>query len=120
MAGTKKTNKANEDIRAQLQALIAKGRKEGTLALSDLNAELEKLDLSVEKIEQIYEMFESMGIQLVGAETELDMDVTMLDLDLDGAGDAVPVAEALLGLERVTCLGDAEAYLVSHFRPHFL
>ena len=84
MAGTKKTNKANEDLRAQLQALIAKGRKEGTLALSDLNAELEKLDLSVEKIEQIYEMFESMGIQLVGAETELDMDVTMLDLDLDG------------------------------------
>ena len=66
MAATKKNNTKtnNEDIRAQLQALIAKGRKEGTLAISELSTELEKLDLSVEKIEQIYEMFESMGIKV--------------------------------------------------------
>ena len=96
MAGTKKNNKTNnEDIRAQLQALIAKGRKDGTLTISELNAELEKLDLSVEKIEHIYEMFESMGIQLIGNETELDMDVTMIDLDLSANEEEEPLVDPL-------------------------
>ena len=63
MAATKKNNKMNDEIRVPLQALIARGRKDGTLPITELTAELEKLDLSVEKIEQIYEMLESMGIQ---------------------------------------------------------
>ena len=83
MAATKKNNKTNDEIRAPLQALIARGRKDGTLPITELTAELEKLDLSVEKIEQIYEMFESMGIQLLGNETELDIEDRLTeDIDL--------------------------------------
>ena len=39
-----------------------------------LVAQLEKMDLSVEKIEQVYESFDAMGIQIVGAELDLDLD----------------------------------------------
>ena len=82
MAATKKNNKMNDEIRVPLQALIARGRKDGTLPISELTAELEKLDLSVEKIEQIYEMLESMGIQLLGNEAELDIEDRLTD-DID-------------------------------------
>ena len=72
----------NDEIRVPLQALIARGRKDGTLPITELTAELEKLDLSVEKIEQIYEMLESMGIQLLGNEAELDIEDRLTD-DID-------------------------------------
>ena len=82
MAATKKNNKMNDEIRVPLQALIARGRKDGTLPITELTAELEKLDLPVEKIEQIYEMLESMGIQLLGNEAELDIEDRLTD-DID-------------------------------------
>ena len=81
MANSKHTTPA-EDVKAPVAALIAKARKEGSIQASELNAELEKLDLSVERIEQIYDTFESMGIQIVGAELELDLEPT-LDMDMD-------------------------------------
>ena len=74
MSNTKKTtNKPNEDATAVLQALIAQGRKEGMIRASDLNAQLEKLDLTPEKIEEIYDRFEAMNIQIIGAELDLDL-----------------------------------------------
>ena len=74
MSNTKKTtNKPTEDATAVLQALIAQGRKEGMIRSSDLNAQLEKLDLSPEKIEEIYDRFEAMNIQIIGAELDLDL-----------------------------------------------
>ena len=62
-----------EDTQAAMQALIAQGRKEGMIRSADLNAILEKMDLTPEKIEEIYDRFESMNIQIVG--TELDSDL---------------------------------------------
>ncbi|MBQ9967812.1 MAG: RNA polymerase sigma factor RpoD [Oscillospiraceae bacterium] len=84
MANTKNARTA-EDTKAPVAALIAKARKEGSIQSSELSAELEKLDLSVEKIEQIYDTFEAMGIQIIGAELELEMEEdSALDLeDLD-------------------------------------
>ncbi len=41
MSNGKKPAKANDDSYAVLQSLIAKGRKEGMLRASELNAELE-------------------------------------------------------------------------------
>ena len=69
----KKTNKPNEDATAILQALIAQGRKEGMIRATELNAQLEKLDLSPEKIEEIYDRFEAMNIQIIGNELDLDL-----------------------------------------------
>ena len=91
MSNTKKQPAKMEDIQAVLQALIAQGKKDGMLRASELNAQLEKLDLSPEKIEDIYDRFEAMNIQILGAELELDDDLEMLmsddlgdDMDLSG------------------------------------
>ena len=82
MSNAKKNTKAPEDLQATLQALIAQGQKEGMIRASDLNAQLEKLDLSPEKIEEIYDQFDAMNIQVVSAELDLDLDDDV-DLDLD-------------------------------------
>ena len=75
MSNAKKTNKPNmEEFQTAVQALIAQGRKEGMIRAADLNALLEKMDLTAEKIEEIYDRFEAMNIQIVTAELELDLD----------------------------------------------
>ena len=89
MANSKNTTHV-DDVKAPVAALIAKARKEGAIQASELNAELEKLDLSVDKIEQIYDTFEAMGIQILGAELDLDLEPTMdgdMDLGLDDDGE---------------------------------
>ncbi len=73
MASSKKTQKNHDDILAPMQALITKGRKDGMLSSSELMAELEKIDLPVEKIEQIYEMFENMGIHIISSSLDTDL-----------------------------------------------
>ena len=76
-----------EEVQAALQALIAQGKKEGMIRLSDLNAQLEKLQLSPEKIEEIYDRFEALNIPLITAELDLSDDAIPLDdgdIDLTG------------------------------------
>ena len=86
---SKKATKTPEELQAALQELIAQGRKEGMVRTSDLNAILEKMDLSADKIEEVYDRFEAMNIQVVGAELDLDLDDD-LDLDLvDGLEDDI-------------------------------
>ena len=96
MSTAKKPAKANmEDLQTALQNLIAQGRKDGMIRASDLNAHLEKMDLSPEKIEEIYDRFEAMNIQIVSAELDLDLgddldvgdDVLGADIDLSGVED---------------------------------
>ena len=83
MSTPKKNASKPEDLQTVMQNLIAQGRKDGMLRSSDLNAQLEKLELSPEKIEEIYDRFDAMGIQIVGAELELDDDLDLLPLDLE-------------------------------------
>ena len=83
MSNTKKPAKPMEDVQAALQSLITQGRKDGMIRLTDLNAQLEKLDLSPEKIEEIYDRFEAMNIQIIGGEMELDLGDDILD-DMEG------------------------------------
>ena len=83
MSNTKKNTKSTEEIQAALQALITQGRKEGMIRASDLNAQLEKLDLSPEKIEEIYDRFEALNIQILTSDLDLDMgEDVLLDTDL--------------------------------------
>ena len=44
---------------AAVSALIAKAKREGSIQATELNAQLEKLDLPVEKIEHIYDTFDA-------------------------------------------------------------
>ena len=73
MTNGKKPAKATEDLQAVLQGLIAQGRKDGMIRASELNAQLEKLDLTPEKIEEIYDRFEAMNIQVVSADLDLEL-----------------------------------------------
>ena len=88
MSTPKKSAKTNfEDVQAALQALIAQGKKEGMIRAADLNAQLEKMQLTPEKIEEIYDRLDAMNIQVVTAELELELSGDDLalgeDLDID-------------------------------------
>ena len=82
MGNTKKVAKGAEDVQAVIQAMITQARKDGMIRAADLTAELEKLDLTPEKIEEIYDRLEAMNIQVISAELDLD-----IGDDLDGVGD---------------------------------
>ena len=86
MSNAKNHPKAvNEELQAALQNLITQGRKEGMIRAADLNAQLEKMDLTPEKIEAIYDSIDAMNIQIVTADLELDLgDSLDLDDGLDG------------------------------------
>ena len=87
MSTPKKETTNMEEVQAALQALIAQGKKDGMIRLSDLNAQLEKLQLSPEKIEEIYDRFEALSIPLVTAELDLSDDALAMDdgdIDLTG------------------------------------
>ena len=73
MSNAKKPAVKPEELQAALQALIAQGRKDGMIRATDLNAHLEKMDLSPEKIEEIYDRFEAMNIQIISADLDLDL-----------------------------------------------
>ena len=90
MSTAKKTAKSPEELQAALQELIAQGRKEGMIRAADLNAHLEKMDLSPEKIEEIYDQFEAMNIQVVTGDLDLDLGD---DLDVgDDLGDDIDLS----------------------------
>ena len=86
MANTKNPKPSTEDAMATVSALIAKAKREGSIQSSELTAELEKLDLPVEKIEHIYDTFDVMGIQIVSPELELDVSDD-LGMDMDEVPD---------------------------------
>ena len=94
MCAAKKTPKSPEELQAVLQKLIAQGRKDGMIRADELRNALEEMDLTTEKIEEIYDSFENMNIQVISEDLDLDLDDT-LDLmdDLDGDIDLVELDE---------------------------
>ena len=89
MSTQKKPAKAApEDIQAALQNLITQGKKDGMIRATDLNGVLEKMQLTPEKIEEIYDRFEAMNIQIITADLELDLG----DDDLGLGGDDVDLS----------------------------
>ena len=82
--------KTPDELQSALQALIARGRKDGMIRSEELNSHLEKMDLTPEKIEEIYDRFEAMNIQIISAELDLGdddlglQDVLEDDIDLSG------------------------------------
>ena len=84
MATSNKSGKTNEELMAPLTSLISKGRRDGVLTSAELLSALEKLDLSVEKVEQVYDTFEAMGIQILSSEPEVEdvLDEAIEDMDV--------------------------------------
>ena len=83
MATANKNGKSNDELMSALTALINKGRREGMVTSAELMSALEKLDLSVEKIEQVYDTFESIGIQIINSEEENDNSLQEIIEDID-------------------------------------
>jgi len=88
MSNAKKTTKPNQSpeeiqaaVAAAVQKLVAQGKKEGMIRAADLNAQLEKLQLTPEKIEEIYDQFDAMNIPVITAELDLGDDVDLGDGD---------------------------------------
>ena len=83
---SKNTPKASpEELASAMQNLITQGKKDGMVRSQDLHALLEKMDLTPEKIEEIYDRFEAMNIQVISPELELDLgDDVLLEGSLDG------------------------------------
>ena len=93
---TKKADKPTaEELQNQLQALIAQGRKEGMIRAAELNTLLEKMDLTAEKIEEIYDRFDAMNIQIISADLDLDLgdDAELLDMGLEDDMDLASLEE---------------------------
>ena len=86
MSTPKKTAKGLEDVQAALQSLIAQGKKDGMIRDTDLNAVLEKMSLTPEKIEEIYDRFDAMNIQVVPSDLDID---DSLDLLVDPVDDGL-------------------------------
>ena len=92
MSASKKNTKSPEELQAALQALIVQGKKDGMVKATDVNTILEKMDLSTEKIEEIYDRFEAMNIQVVSPELDLDLDDDLELLDDEVLGDDIDLS----------------------------
>jgi len=104
MSTAKKPAKTPEEMQATLQKLIAQGRKDGMIRASELRTHLEEMDLTPEKIEEIYDSFEAMNIQVVSEDLDLDLgdnldllgdigdDLDLRDLDEEDLIDPVDLA----------------------------
>ncbi len=96
MANNKNPKPSTEDAMAAVSALIARAKRDGSIQATELTAELEKLDLPVEKIEHIYDTFDAMGIQIVSPELELDVsDDLSMDMDEVPDGDDEELVDPL-------------------------
>ncbi|MEG0132494.1 MAG: RNA polymerase sigma factor RpoD [Clostridium sp.] len=70
---------------ALVKTLIEKGKKKGSLTYKEIMDEVEGVELNPEQIEKMYEVFESMGIDVIGEpeqeeeeeEEEVELDITI-------------------------------------------
>ncbi|MCT8976234.1 RNA polymerase sigma factor RpoD [Clostridium sp. CX1] len=77
--------KTMKDKSAKMQIvkkLIEKGKKNSTLTYKEIMDELEEIDLGPEQIEKIYEVLESMGIEVIGDMQDVEVDEKDLDLSI--------------------------------------
>ena len=92
MSTAKKSGKM-EDVQAALQALIAQGKKDGMIRDTDLNEVLSKMNLSPEKIEEVYDRFDAMNIQVTTSNLDaLDDGIDLRGMDEEELVDPVDLA----------------------------
>ena len=65
-----------------VKRLVEKGKKKGSLTYKEIMDELEDIDLSPEQIEKIYEVLETMGIDIIGDIQEIEVEEEEIDLSV--------------------------------------
>ncbi|SEF73926.1 RNA polymerase primary sigma factor [Caloramator fervidus] len=75
-------NEANNKKMSIVKQLIEKGKKNGVLTYKEIMDALEDIDLSPEQIEKVYEILESMGIEVIDDMDDFNPD-QLLEEDLE-------------------------------------